>query len=465
MEFDKIKINKNKVGFFRFKKLNDFYLLTNDIHYIQLDEEVFKDFLEGTLDEGSIFFKELAQKGFIKNIISVKELAKEYKKKNIFLFQKGISLHIIIVTKRCNHCCIYCQAGSPELQDPAYDMTEETARKTVDLIFQTPSLDIKIDFQGGEPLVNWEIVRFIIEYAIEKNKVFKKRLTFSLITNLTLMTDEIYQYLLDKRVDICTSLDGPEHVHNKNRLFPGGSYRVVVNWIEKMKSDSRNIISALPTLTRYSLKHIKEVVDEYIKHDFKIIHLKPLNYFGRSSGSRDGFGYTSEEFIFSWKVGMDYIILKNKEGINIQERIAKILLNKILKNEGSSYIDLRSPCGLGIGVLSYSHDGYIYACEGGRLLENDNFILGSIDNTYQEIVNNPKNKILIQSSILENFACDQCVYKPYCGVCPVLNYALYKNLFPNIKATDKCNIHRGMLDYLFLKMREKEILAIFKKWI
>ena len=207
LNFKKIKINNENIGFFRFKKLGNEYLLTNDVTYINLKEEDFKNFLEGKLNKESEVFKELAGKGFVKNRFPTSNIIKRYCSRYHFLLKRGVALHIIVVTKRCNHLCVYCQAGRAELQKEKYDMTENTAKKTVDLIFQTPSNFITIEFQGGEPLMNWEVIKFIIKYAKEKNKIFKKKLNFSLVTNLSLMTDEKYNHLIDNDVYICTSLD------------------------------------------------------------------------------------------------------------------------------------------------------------------------------------------------------------------------------------------------------------------
>ena len=474
-EIDKIEIDKEKVGFFRFKKLNDFYLLTNDVHFIKLTAVEFKDFLEGTLNNKERVFRELSQKGFIKNSEQVGNMAIDYANKYGFLLRRGVSLHIIVVTKRCNQLCVYCQAGSPELQKDIYDMTEETAKKTVDLIFQSPAQNITIEFQGGEPLINLKVIKFIIKYSKEKNKRFNKKISFALVTNLSLMTEEIYNYLIEEGVNICTSLDGPEHVHNKNRPFNNikGSYRIVIDWIKRMKEreEKENLkskIAALPTLTRYSINHVEEVIDEYIKYDLKVIHLRQLSYLGDSAGEekKKEIGYTAEEFISAWKRGIDYIIQKNKEGVDISERGAIIILEKIFLKRGNSFLDLRSPCGAGIGQLAYFYDGKVYSCDEGRMTGDDLFLLGNVnDNNYNEITAGEKTKALVTASTLDNFSCDQCVYKPYCGTCPVLNYVLYKNLFPNIKMTDKCKIHTAMLDYLFLKIQNEEVLGIFKKWI
>ncbi|MDD3084973.1 MAG: His-Xaa-Ser system radical SAM maturase HxsB [Candidatus ainarchaeum sp.] len=475
LNLNQIEIDKETVGFFRFKKLNDFYLLTNDVDFIKLTEAEFKDFLEGNLDKNGNVFKELSEKGFIKNFKKLGEMATGYANKNSFLLRRGVSLHIIVVTKRCNQLCVYCQAGSPELQKDIYDMTEETAKKTVDLIFQSPATNITIEFQGGEPLINWKVIKFIIKYSKEKNKFFNKKISFALVTNLSLMTEEIYDYLIMEGVHICTSLDGPEHVHNKNRPFSNvkGSHKIVTDWVKVMKEREeneklKNKIAALPTLTRYSIDYIEEVIDEYIRCDLGMIHLRQLSYLGDSAGEKKKkeIGYTAEEFISAWKRGMDHIIQKNKEGVNISERGAIIMLEKIFLKRGNSFLDLRSPCGAGIGQLAYFYDGRVYSCDEGRMTGDDLFLLGNVnDNNYDEIVTGEKTKTLVTASTLDNFSCDQCVYKPYCGTCPVLNYVLYKNIFPNIRMTDKCKIHAAMLDYLFLKIEDEEILKIFKKWI
>jgi len=474
LDLSKIKIDKEMVGFFRFKKLDDFFLLTNDIRYVELNEQDFKDFLEGKLDKKGNVFKELAEKGFIKNFLPVNKMVQTYRKKSDFLFRKGTSLHIVVVTKRCNHLCIYCQAGSPELQDPIYDMTEETARKTVDLIFQGPSPHVTIEFQGGEPLMNWDVIKFIINYVREKEKTSNKRAHFGVVTNLSLMTDEKFKFLADHDVSISTSLDGPEHVHNKNRPFNDskGSYQIVNGWLTKIKNyakENKKIkpVGALPTLTKYSLNHIEEVVDEYIKQGIFSIHFRQLSYLGKSSGKekKETFGYTAEEFIAGWKRGIDYILQKNKEGVSMMERMSVIILARILKDNPVSFLDFRSPCGLGIGMISYFYNGNVYTCEVGRLLGDEAFLLGTVDDSYEKIMEKSRMKSFVAASVLDASPCDECVYKPYCGICPASNYALYGNFFPNIKMTDKCKISEAQIDYLFLKMKDEKVLNIFKNWL
>jgi len=115
------------------------------------------------------------------------------------------------------------------------DMSKETARKVLDAIFYTTHPNVTIEFQGGEPLVNWDVLKFCIEYAEEKAKRVKKPALFSLVTNLSLMTDEKLQYLLEHKVSINTSLDGTSVVHNFNRTYKdGNSFDLATYWIKKI---------------------------------------------------------------------------------------------------------------------------------------------------------------------------------------------------------------------------------------
>ena len=470
-QIEKFKINKKTVGFFRFKKLNDKYLLTNDFgHYVFLTPPQFKKFLAGDTNQ------ELEEKGFIKNNFNLDKLMERYLSRNANTLI-GPSLHIIVVTLRCNVKCIYCQASSRPMEEKKYDMQKSTAKRAVDLAFQSPSPAINIEFQGGEPLVNWPVVKFIVEYARKKNETEKKQLIMSLVSNFVLMSEEKFNFFVENRVSLCTSLDGPEELHNRNRPWPkGNSYKITTDWIKKIQEFEKKKekegkkmfhLSSLVTLSRASLSYPKEIIDEYLKWGFKGIYLRPLSYLGASGILKDTIGYSTEEFLDFWKKSMDYIISINLKGKIFPDRGALILLRKILTDEDAGFLDLRSPCGAAIGQVLYNYDGKIYTCDEGRMLKDDTFMIGDVNkDSYQKIMSNDKIKTMITASTLENLTCDNCVYKPYCGVCPVKNYALYGNLFPQILNTDWCKTHRGMLDYLFEKLEDKKIKEeVFEKWV
>lgn len=231
MDIKPEKIKYNNLGFFRFKKLKDKYLLTNDIgQYLFLKEKEFEDFLSGKLDKDKEPYLSLKEKNFLKKELNLSELTEGYYKKNAFLFG-GPSLHIVVVTLRCNHRCIYCHASARTMEAKEYDMDKETARKTIDKIFETTSPFVAIEFQGGEPLANWPIVKYIIEESVKRNKILRqnsgqeKELELRLVSNFSLMDGKKFKYLLDKKVSVCVSLDGPEKIHNRNRVIIGDNGR------------------------------------------------------------------------------------------------------------------------------------------------------------------------------------------------------------------------------------------------
>src|SRR5260221_268749 len=104
------------------------------------------------------------------------------------------ALHIFVVSLRCEHSCPYCQVSRQSDDRVAFDMTRETATKALDLVFRSPSPTLKIEFQGGEPLLNLDLVRFIVELALEKNREAKRDLQFVIASNLALLTDEVLEF-------------------------------------------------------------------------------------------------------------------------------------------------------------------------------------------------------------------------------------------------------------------------------
>ena len=96
-------------------------------------------------------------------------------------------------------------------------MTVESARKSVDLMMQCPADDITVEFQGGEPLLNFEVLKEIVRYTKEVNKTAGKKLTFVVCTNLSLATDKMHQYMKDEAIAITPTIEGPAKLHDINR--------------------------------------------------------------------------------------------------------------------------------------------------------------------------------------------------------------------------------------------------------
>ena len=477
-ERKKINYLKLELGPFYFQKLGEKYLLTNDIgNYVFLSENDFEKLVSGEINKKSSLYKELSKKNFISSKINFAQYINQYRERYHYLFQ-GPSLHIVVLTLRCNHRCVYCQASPKDLKEKHFDLNESTAKKIVDFIFSTPSPFITIEFQGGEPFLNWETLKFIVKYALTVNKIQKRNLLLTVVSNLTLLDDQKIKFLLDHKVSVATSLDGPENVHNFNRRFlSGNSYRAVVLGIKKLQkaykkrpSIQRNFVNAIMTTTSYSLKYPKEIVNEYLKLNFNNIFLRPLSPFGLAKKIWRKIGYSPEEYLKFYKEALDYIIKLNLKGKKFWERTAVIFLKKILTKKDPNFLDIRSPCGAGIGQLAYDYNGDIYTCDEGRMLAqmgDFSFKLGNVHEVkYHQVINNPTIKIMALASCLENLPmCAECVFKPYCGICPLFNYAHEGNLFSQIPNNLHCKINKGILEYLFERLTNSKIKSIFKKWV
>lgn len=473
------KIDYSKLAPFRFKKLGKNYLLTNEVgDYIFLTPEEFSNYLQGKLEKKSQKYKELCQKKFIREKLNINQYIKNYRQRYSYLLSSGPSLHIVITTLRCNHRCIYCQARPKNSNEKEFDMDFITAKRVVDFIFSVPNKTISIECQGGEPFLNWPILKYIFDYALTLNKTAKKDLILTFVSNYTLLDEAKIRFLLKRKTSFCTSLDGPENIHNFNRRFlEGNSYRAVVKGIKKLQNAYKKLplsqqreIQAVMTTSCYSLKYPKEIVNEYLKLGLRTIFIRPINSFNLGQELWQKIGYSVSEYINFYQRALDYIIELNLKGKRIKERTAEIFLRKILTKNDPNYLELRSPCGAGLGQLAYNFNGDIYTCDEGRMLAAAGdfaFKLGNVrEIEYPQLINHPTIKTLALSSCLDNLPhCSHCLWKPYCGICPLYNYARYHNVFSQVTNNDYCQLNNQIFNLLFEKLNNKKIKSIFLNWI
>ncbi|MBL7050532.1 His-Xaa-Ser system radical SAM maturase HxsB [Candidatus Woesearchaeota archaeon] len=456
---------ENVVNNYRVKKIKGKFLVSTDQgSWAVLEKKEYDQLMNNKLDDS--LFKTLEEKGVIITKNNLNLIIDDYKKRYRYL-SNGTSLHIMIPTSRCNHKCVYCHSAAKNESAYDCDMNEETAKKTLNFIFQTPAKSITIEFQGGDTLLNIKIFKFIVKEAKEMNKIFNKKIRFALVTNLTLMTDRLMEWIIKEKVSISTSLDGPKIVHDKNRIFEGGkpTYDKVTYWIKRIKEKYNYPLGALMVTTRYSLPYYKEIIDEYVKWDFTNLQIKYINKLGFAENTWKEIGYTIEEFIDFWEKSVDYMIELNKKGIKIKSRYVGLILQKILTKYDPSFLDFRNPCGIVCGQMAYNYNGDIYCCDEGRM--NEIFKLGNTKkNNYSKILSSEQSQQLISASINDNYVCDNCAYKAWCGLCPVIAYAEQGNIVPKISTFSKCKLHKSQFDYIFKKLLFNErVKNVFFSWL
>ncbi len=451
-------------------------LLVNEVgEYLLLQNNDFNAFVLHQLRPETDVYLDLKGKHFLRDSQSITPLnllATKYRTKKAHLagFTK---LHIFVVTLRCEHSCLYCQVSRVTPDRARYDMSSESALRALDLVFRCPAEAIKIEFQGGEPLLNFDRIAEIIEIGESRAVQTGKSLQFVVASNLALITDSILEYFCLHNVLLSTSLDGPEFLHNANRPRPGNnSYSVTINNIAKAREVlGADKVSALMTSTRLSLNYPHEIVDEYISCGFSGIFLRPLSPYGFALRTVRSLGYRIEEFLDFYKTALDYILEINRRGRTFVEQYAQIVLTKIFTSFSTGYVDLQSPTGAGIGAVVYNYDGDVYASDEARMLaENGDttFRLGNVHrDSYQEIFGSALLRSIVRSSCIESLpGCADCAFQPYCGTDPVFNYATQQDIVGHRPTNDFHKKNYFIIKHLIrLYESDSVIRRIFWAWI
>jgi len=364
-------------------------------------------------------------------------------------------LHIFVVTLRCDHSCHYCQVSRVSVDRSKYDMSEASAMRAVDMVFRSPSPYLKIEFQGGEPLLNFDLIRQVVLAARQRNETERRDLRFVVTTNLSFLSDDMLGFFQDQEVTISTSLDGPAFIHNANRPRPGNdAYDLAIAGIERAREAlGHHAVAALMTTTRLSLDHPIEIVDEFMARGFDHIFLRPLSPYGFATKTQAKTGYAVHQFVEFYKRALDRVIALNRGGYGLIELYAQIVLTKILTPFTTGYVDLRSPSGVGIGVAVYNYDGDVYASDEARMLAqmgDTRFRLGSLQtDSYEHIFGGARLRELTAASCVESLpGCSDCAVNAYCGSDPVENYATQGDIIGHRPTSRFCSRNMEIIKHL-----------------
>jgi uncharacterized protein len=402
---------------------------------------------------------------------TLQTLAMRLRSRMSFL-QQPTPLHLFVVTLRCEHSCPYCQVSRQSTDKELFDMTEETAAKALAIALQTPTKAIKIEFQGGEPLLNFALIKRIIETAEVEGKKKGKVIEFVIATNLALLTDEILAFCDEHKVLISTSLDGPEDLHNKNRPRPGGnSYALAVQGIRKVQRVlGKDRVGALMTTTEASLSRVEEIIDEYVKLDLDGIFLRPLSPYGFAVKTKQVSKYDTHRWLDFYKRGLRYILDLNHSGRDFREFYTALLLQRLLTDRPIGYVDLRSPSGAGLGALVYNYDGRVFASDEGRMLAemgDQAFELGHVtDSTYKSLLLSDT----LVSSVSESLTqcapeCHKCIYESHCGADPVYHHATQNDIVGIKPISGFCAREKGVMSFLWdLLETSPEDAKVLRRW-
>ena len=378
------------------------------------------------------------------------------------------SLHIVVVTPQCNLRCIYCHAAMR--QNERGEMTEAVASEVIDKILAASGDALTLEIQGGEPLLNFEVVKYLVTETRRRAEPLGKHVDFAIVTNFTnVLTDEKIRFLIENEVSVSTSVDGPRQVHesNRNRVLPRG-FDILRERIDAYRRIWREIrddepqLSAMLTATRDVLDKPRETVDAFLELGFDDLFVRPVNPLGRGARNLPELDYPPEAFVEYWRQVADCVIEYRQRGIHISEYHLELLLLKLFFRE-NGYMDLRFPCGASYGQRTYDFDGSVFTCDEGRMIHESLFRIGGRRSTVTELNRSRNGRRAFLASLAENNYCEFCACKPFCGVCPILNFKETGHPVAPAFNSRRCRIYRGMIDYVFKKFiadpAAREVLA------
>lgn len=326
---------------------------------------------------------------------------------------KALCLNII---HDCNLRCKYCFADEGEYHGARKVMSAEVGKKAIDFVIEKsgPRKNIEVDLFGGEPLMAFDAIKEIVEYAKIQEKLHKKLIRFTMTTNATLLNDEIMKYMDENMGNIVLSIDGRKSVNDKvrTRIDGSGSYDRILPNIQKMVSmrDKSKAYYVRGTFTR-------ENTDFY--EDVK--HMADLGF---------------------KEISIEPVVLPNEHELSLREEDLPVIFEQYDKlyadmlqrhKEGTEFkfyhfnIDLQggpcvykriSGCGAGHEYVAITPDGDIYPCH--QFVGNEDFLIGDI---YNGINNEKMVQEFKTAHVYNKPKCNDCWAKFYCsGGCQANNF-------------------------------------------
>lgn len=317
---------------------------------------------------------------------------------------KALCLHI---AHDCNLACRYCFAGQGEYNGESALMSAETGKKAIDFLIKSSGnrRNLEVDFFGGEPLMNFEVVKEIVAYGRSLEEKYNKKFRFTLTTNGVLLNDDVLEFANKEMSNLVLSIDGRKELHDYMRPSRNGkgSYDIILpKFIEAAEKRNQTDYYVRGTFTHFNTDFDKDV-----------IHLADL-----------GFKQISVEPVVA-DPSCDYAITDDDidKICDSYDRLAKEMLKRQKEGNGFNFfhfmIDLSggpcvakrlSGCGSGTEYLAVTPWGDLYPCH--QFVGNEKFLLGNLDEGIKrtDICNDFK-----RCNVYSKPKCRDCFAKFFCS--------------------------------------------------
>ncbi len=351
---------------------------------------------------------------------------------------KSMCLHI---SHDCNLRCKYCFASTGDFGKGRKLMPVETGKKAIDFLLTHSGNrhNLELDFFGGEPLMNWDAVKEIVDYARSKEEEYNKKFRFTVTTNGVLLNDDNIDYINKEMKNVVLSLDGRKCVNDNMRLAINGkgSYDVIVpkfkKLVEKRLEGENKEYYARGTFTKNNLDFAQDVYHIADDLGFDQLSVEPV-----IADPSEPYAITEEDLptIFAEyeKLAVE-MIRRKKEG-----RCFNFFHFMIDLDQGPCAIKRLRGCGCGNEYVSVTPDGDIYPCH--QFVGNDEWKMGNLDDGTLDT--EMKDKFAC-SNIYTKEGCKDCWCKFYCsGGCNANNYSFNKDINKPVKLS--CEMERKRVE-------------------
>ena len=331
---------------------------------------------------------------------------------------KALCLHI---AHDCNLACEYCFAEEGEYHGRRALMSFEVGKKALDFLVANSGnrINLEVDFFGGEPTMNWQVVKDLVEYGRCLEEPHNKKFRFTLTTNGVLLNDDILEFANKEMSNIVLSIDGRKEVNDKMRPFRGGqgSYDMIVPKFQKV-AESRDQMNyyVRGTFTHNNLDFAEDVL-HLADLGFKQISVEPV------VAKPEDWYSIKEEDIPALKEEYDKLaaemIKRRKEGNGFN------FFHFMIDLEGGPCVAKRlSGCGSGTEYLAVTPWGDLYPCH--QFVGQEDFLLGNVDDG---IVKTELRDEFKCCNVYAKEKCKKCFAKFYCsGGCAANSYNFHGNI-------------------------------------
>ena len=345
-----------------------------------------------------------------------KDYVLDFKKRKTVV--KALCLHI---AHDCNLACKYCFAEEGEYHGRRALMSFEVGKKALDFLIENSGnrRNLEVDFFGGEPLMNWEVVKQLVEYGRSKEKEHNKNFRFTLTTNGVLLNDEIMEFLNKEMSNVVLSLDGRKEVNDMMRPFRNGkgSYDMIVPKFQKFaQKRGQKDYYIRGTFTRNNLDFSKDVM-EFADLGFKQMSIEPVVASEEESYAiqKEDIPKICEEYD---KLAKEYIKRK-KEGRGFEFFHFMIDLE-----QGPCVAKRLSGCGSGTEYLAVTPWGDLYPCH--QFVGEEEFLLGNVEEGITNINMRDEFKLC---NVYAKEKCKDCFARFYCsGGCAANSYKFHHSI-------------------------------------